>query len=154
MIFQDLQNVLIPNETAKNLSSDFVADAAAGNLPNYASLDPFYGDFTSAIDPSVNVTKLQSDGCAGNIFGKSEELLKFVYDTLRASPQWNKTLLLVTFDEHGGINEILLCKKKIHLTCCFYFFKVFSIMSSLHSRPILTESADHQNILFGSTAWA
>ena len=28
--------------------------------------------------------------------------MKEVYDALRASPMWNETLLLVTYDEHGG----------------------------------------------------
>ena len=28
--------------------------------------------------------------------------MKNVYETLRASPQWESTLLIVTYDEHGG----------------------------------------------------
>lgn len=31
-----------------------------------------------------------------------EALMKEVYESLRASPQWNQTLLIVTYDEHGG----------------------------------------------------
>lgn len=33
---------------------------------------------------------------------EGEALIKQVYDTLRNSPTWNETLLLVTYDEHGG----------------------------------------------------
>ncbi|KAL4302441.1 hypothetical protein GQ457_10G007070 [Hibiscus cannabinus] len=29
-------------------------------------------------------------------------LVKEVYETLRSSPQWNQTLLIITYDEHGG----------------------------------------------------
>jgi phospholipase C len=29
-------------------------------------------------------------------------LVKEVYESLRASPQWNETLLVITYDEHGG----------------------------------------------------
>jgi phospholipase C len=29
-------------------------------------------------------------------------LIKEIYETLRASPQWNQTLMVVTYDEHGG----------------------------------------------------
>lgn len=28
-----------------------------------------------------------------------------LYDTLRASPQWNKTLFILTFDETGGFHD-------------------------------------------------
>lgn len=31
-----------------------------------------------------------------------QKFIKEVYETLRASPQWNETLLLITYDEHGG----------------------------------------------------
>jgi len=32
-------------------------------------------------------------------------LLKEVYESLRASPQWNETLLVITYDEHGGFYD-------------------------------------------------
>ncbi|KAM0889860.1 hypothetical protein ACQ4PT_027440 [Festuca glaucescens] len=28
--------------------------------------------------------------------------IKEIYETLRASPQWNETLMIITYDEHGG----------------------------------------------------
>jgi phospholipase C len=31
-----------------------------------------------------------------------EQLIHDVYYTLRNGPGWNETLLLITFDEHGG----------------------------------------------------
>lgn len=33
---------------------------------------------------------------------QGDALIKHVYDVLRASPRWNDTLLIVTYDEHGG----------------------------------------------------
>jgi len=33
---------------------------------------------------------------------KGEQLIKDVYDTLRNSKLWEKTLLIITYDEHGG----------------------------------------------------
>ena len=33
---------------------------------------------------------------------KGEELILEVYNVLRNSPQWDKTLLIITYDEHGG----------------------------------------------------
>jgi phospholipase C len=34
-----------------------------------------------------------------------EALIKRIYTALRNSPQWNSTLFIVTFDEHGGFYD-------------------------------------------------
>lgn len=34
-----------------------------------------------------------------------EELIRSVYNTLRASPQWDQSLLILTFDESGGFHD-------------------------------------------------
>ena len=34
-----------------------------------------------------------------------QKLVKEVYEALRSSPQWNDSLLLVTYDEHGGFYD-------------------------------------------------
>lgn len=34
-----------------------------------------------------------------------ENFMKGIYDTLRSSPQWNQTLLIITWDEHGGFGD-------------------------------------------------
>jgi phospholipase C len=34
-----------------------------------------------------------------------ERLMKTVYEALRASPLWNETVLLITYDEHGGFAD-------------------------------------------------
>lgn len=31
-----------------------------------------------------------------------EELIKEVYEAIRADPLWNETLFVITYDEHGG----------------------------------------------------
>ena len=33
---------------------------------------------------------------------EGERWMKNVYEALRNGPRWNKTLLLITYDEHGG----------------------------------------------------
>ena len=33
-----------------------------------------------------------------------DQLIKDVYDAVRASPLWEKTALIITYDEHGGEN--------------------------------------------------
>eukprot|EP00602_Paraphysomonas_sp_CaronLab_P007776 CAMPEP_0185028320 /NCGR_PEP_ID=MMETSP1103-20130426/13959_1 /TAXON_ID=36769 /ORGANISM="Paraphysomonas bandaiensis, Strain Caron Lab Isolate" /LENGTH=501 /DNA_ID=CAMNT_0027562699 /DNA_START=14 /DNA_END=1519 /DNA_ORIENTATION=+ len=36
---------------------------------------------------------------------EGERLIKEVYEALRAGPKWNETLLLITYDEHGGFYD-------------------------------------------------
>ena len=36
---------------------------------------------------------------------RGEKLIKTVYEAIRNSPQWENSLLLVTFDEHGGFYD-------------------------------------------------
>jgi phospholipase C len=72
----------------------FLADANAGELPNYSFIEPrYFPDFEVGIPndqhPPHNV-------CPG------EKLISEVYNALRRSPCWKKCLLIVTYDEHGG----------------------------------------------------
>jgi phospholipase C len=70
----------------------FRADAQAGSLPAYCFIEPrYFADWTMPNDqhPPHNVTM-------------GEQLIADVYNCLRAGPQWTKTLLIVTCDEHGG----------------------------------------------------
>ncbi|CAL5328005.1 unnamed protein product [Camellia sinensis] len=48
-----------------------------------------------------------------------QKLVKEVYETLRASPQWNETLLVITYDEHGvlGLLNIKPARER-KLVCC------------------------------------
>ena len=40
------------------------------------------------------------DGVAGG-----EALIKAVYEAIRNSPLWNRSLLIITYDEHGGFYD-------------------------------------------------
>jgi phospholipase C len=65
----------------------FYRDAAAGRLPNFALIDP---------DFSLN------DGHPPHDLGLCEAFVASIYRSLADSPQWARTLLVITFDEHGG----------------------------------------------------
>jgi phospholipase C len=75
---------------------EFLDDSKSGNLPHYSFIEPRYFSipFYYANDqhPSHDVSQ-------------GELLIKQVYEALRASPQWNSTLLIVTYDEHGGFYD-------------------------------------------------
>lgn len=73
--------------------SQFYTDAAGGDLPEFTFLNPnCCGTGTSSMHP----TGLVSDG---------ETLIKNAYDALRASPQWESSLFIITFDETGGFHD-------------------------------------------------
>jgi len=68
----------------------FFADCESGDLPNFTVIDP---GFTSNDDhPSHNIQ-------LGQI------LIGTIYKSLAESPVWNKTLFIITYDEHGGFYD-------------------------------------------------
>ncbi|KAK3408460.1 hypothetical protein EUGRSUZ_J00693 [Eucalyptus grandis] len=71
----------------------FKNDARRGKLPNYTVVEQRFMDTKLA---PANDDHPSHDVYQGQMF------VKEVYETLRASPQWNQTLLLITYDEHGG----------------------------------------------------
>jgi phospholipase C len=67
--------------------------ARRGSLPNYAVIEQHYLD--SKLNPA------NDDHPSHDVY-QGQMLIKEIYETLRASPQWNQTLMVVTYDEHGG----------------------------------------------------
>lgn len=68
---------------------DFQQRAADGTLPAYSFLEPSWGSGGNSQHPNYDVAL-------------GEQLLNDVYRAVRDGPGWNQTLLLITFDEHGG----------------------------------------------------
>jgi hypothetical protein len=65
----------------------FFTDAAAGTLPNYCLVEPDYG--THSEENPQNIV-------AGEAFAAS------VINAVINGPAWDRTLLIWTYDEHGG----------------------------------------------------
>jgi phospholipase C len=76
-------------DTNFGLFSDFTADAAAGTLPAYSFLEPSWGATGNSQHPIYDVSL-------------GEQLIHDVYYALRGGPGWNQTLLIISYDEHGG----------------------------------------------------
>jgi phospholipase C len=68
---------------------DFQERAADGTLPAYSFLEPDWGSGGNSQHPNYDVAK-------------GEQLIHDVYYAVRNGRNWNETLLLITFDEHGG----------------------------------------------------
>jgi len=77
------------------LFEEFTDDARAGRLPAYSFIEPRYytswfsGDPPNDQHPPHNM-----------VYG--EQLIAATYNALRAGPAWDRTLLVITYDEHGG----------------------------------------------------
>ncbi len=76
----------------------FLEDAAAGKLPAVSWIDPRFKDLR-VLGPDSNDDHPPSDVTAG------QHLVLSVYHALRAGPAWKKTLMIVTYDEHGGFYD-------------------------------------------------
>jgi phospholipase C len=68
---------------------DFQTRAAAGTLPAYTFLEPSFGSGGNSQHPNYDVSL-------------GEKLIHDVYYALHDGPGWNDTLLIITYDEHGG----------------------------------------------------
>lgn len=78
--------------------SAFLADARQGTLPAFAWVDPNFGAF--------NKREPQDDDHPPASIRGGQRLVAEVYDALTRDPeQWKRTLLIVTYDEHGGFAD-------------------------------------------------
>lgn len=83
---------------------DFLANAQKpGGLPAYSFIEPNYID--SIVHGPEN--DMHPESHAFQLYGRSnveqgEKLIYDVYTAIRNSPDWDKILLLIVFDEHGG----------------------------------------------------
>jgi phospholipase C len=73
----------------------FLEDAARGTLPSVAWIDPNFSNFNP-------IGFQPNDDHAPADIRDGQELVLAVYHALATSPLWEKTLLIVFYDEHGG----------------------------------------------------
>jgi phospholipase C len=82
----------------------FRADAAAGTLPAFAYLEPEWATHRAsdpAGDDEHNFT-VENDQHPVSNLAVGETYLYDIYQALRTGPDWDSTLLIITYDEHGG----------------------------------------------------
>ena len=87
---------LIHHQEGFHPYSEFLSDCAHGDLQAYTFIEPRYDDdlasglYANSQHPGFPVDE-------------GERLIAEVYTALRKSSQWSRTLLLIVYDEHGGI---------------------------------------------------
>jgi hypothetical protein len=72
----------------------FAADAARGDLPAFTAVEPAFHHHP------------QNDDHPDADMYRGQKFVKTVYDALRSNAAlWQKTLLVITYDEHGGLYD-------------------------------------------------
>jgi phospholipase C len=69
--------------------TDFTTAARGGHLPAYTFLEPSWGTKGNSQHPNYDVAL-------------GEQFIHDVYYAVRNGSGWNQTLLVITYDEHGG----------------------------------------------------
>ena len=91
---------------------EFLPDCATGELPKYSFVEPHFINFFEDVmwhddmHPSSFDSTLYSDGGPGSVL-LGDRIVWKVYQAIRNSQSvsgnnWQNTLLIITFDEHGG----------------------------------------------------
>ncbi|MGO9241406.1 MAG: alkaline phosphatase family protein [Bryobacteraceae bacterium] len=79
----------------------FLADCAAGNLPDYSFIEPNYTDHDAD-----NGAELASDQHPDHDVQAGELFMASIYNAIRGNEAlWESTALLIVYDEHGGIYD-------------------------------------------------
>ncbi len=72
---------------------EFQADCQSGALPSYSFIEPQY--YPDLAHP-------ENDQHPPSVVTLGEQLIADVYNCVRSSKLWSKTMLIITYDEHGG----------------------------------------------------
>jgi phospholipase C len=96
----------------------FLADAAAGTLPQLSFVDPAFNGVDvgtpSKVPPSLgDIANGEGDGTSGDDhphgdIRAGEAVISQVYEAVRGSPAWDRTVFVINFDEWGGFFDHVL----------------------------------------------
>ena len=78
----------------------FQKDCKAGTLPAYSFLEP-----RSLVNPNDMHPPFWLHPHVASSVLAGEDFIKEVYDAVRHGKHWDRTLLVITFDEHGGLYD-------------------------------------------------
>jgi phospholipase C len=93
VFFNKVDNILSHKATL----DDYFADAAAGKLPQFAFVDPSIGINTGTPD--------NNDEHPPALAHIGQRFVAEVVDALVRSPNWSRSALFLTYDEHGGLYD-------------------------------------------------
>ena len=94
--YEDLVNNEENAKNIKDLDEHFYEDLKNGNLPTFTWMQP-----RMLPHPHKPPTWQHPDASVQ----EGERLIKEIYEAIRASPKWEETLFIITYDEHGGFYD-------------------------------------------------
>jgi phospholipase C len=98
----EVVNLLKNQPRLFGLYEDFLSDCKKNRLPDYCFVEPNYSDH----EDDGGGELLASDQHPDHHVLAGEAFIASVYNAIRNNPNlWKNTLLLVTYDEHGGIYD-------------------------------------------------
>ncbi len=98
----EVPNLLLDQPQVFGTFNQFIGDCANDRLPAYSFIEPNYTDHEDA----SGATWIASDQHPDHHVREGERFIALVYNALRKNPVlWQKTALLITYDEHGGIYD-------------------------------------------------
>jgi len=98
----EVVNLLKNQPKLFGLYEDFLTDCKKNRLPDYCFVEPNYSDHESDGGGEL----LASDQHPDHHVLAGEAFIASIYNAIRNNPNlWNNTLLLITYDEHGGIYD-------------------------------------------------
>ena len=125
--------------------SEFYTDAASGKLPS-----------VSFVDPDLSTDSGNSYHPPGDI-RNGEAFIASVYKAVTASPQWSKSLMVLTFDEWGGffdhvpppVAQISEAERNLGNTDGLRGFRVPTILISpfVKRKSVSSRVYDHASVL-------
>jgi phospholipase C len=109
---EDFPDTRVPGQCGEVVAgfARFQTDVAEGKLANFSYIEPEWPKYPKKHEPSSTEVHeaeehnfhVQNDEHPVSNMAVGEKLLYDVYQALRNAPNWEKTLLIITYDEHGG----------------------------------------------------
>ncbi len=98
--YVDARKLSISEEVIGKLTEkgSFLDDVAGGHLAPVSWIDPRFKDLR-VLSPDSNDDHPPSDVIAG------QDLVLTIYHALANAPTWPRTLMIITYDEHGGFYD-------------------------------------------------
>jgi phospholipase C len=88
------------DEYTERQKRNFLSDARNGDLPNVSWIDPNFFKL-----PVIDGQLEANDDHPPHDVTLGQKFIHVIYEALRNSPNWERSLMIITYDEHGGFYD-------------------------------------------------
>jgi phospholipase C len=96
----DLDRFAFFDERTERQQRNFLTDARGGDLPSVSWVDPNFFKI-----PVVDGPLEANDDHPPHDVMLGQKFVNIVYEAMRTSPNWDRSLMIITYDEHGGFYD-------------------------------------------------